>query len=249
MGVPRDEDVSMKTSETLSDGEDSRSSPQVNDAENGSAQGQETPVSGEEGKNEEEHRKQIIDNMEKIEKEFTDLKDSLFSNSIEWLQKDVKSIKSGTHEKFLLGAESLEAERREKIWRIEQWRQYRIQNIQRMFEAEQQQANDEYRADCERLQSKMLENVQSKLSELEEEKTNISAPDAVESRSSTRQLRKRAREKEPKDTQQRRLHPTSIQYTLEDSEIAEDLHLIKRHHPTDTNFEKEKWISMAVLDA
>ena len=50
----------------------------------------------------------------------------------------------GTHEKFILGAESLEAERREKIWRIEQWKQYRIQNIERMFEAEQQQANDEY---------------------------------------------------------------------------------------------------------
>ena len=91
-----------------------------------------------------EERKEVLTNMEAIEREFTDLKDTLFKNSIQWLKQDCVLIRSGQHERFVQGAESLEAERREKIWRIEQLKKLRMQNIERMFEAEQQQANDEF---------------------------------------------------------------------------------------------------------
>lgn len=50
----------------------------------------------------------------------------------------------GSHEKFIEGAEDLEVARKQKLWRIAQWKKYRIENIERMYEAEKQQANDEY---------------------------------------------------------------------------------------------------------
>ena len=42
-----------------------------------------------------EQRNEVVDTMSKIEKEFAELKDSLFSNSIKWLEKDAQRISSG----------------------------------------------------------------------------------------------------------------------------------------------------------
>lgn len=40
-------------------------------------------------------REETQDTMRKIEQEFAELKDSLFTNSIKWLEKDFERISSG----------------------------------------------------------------------------------------------------------------------------------------------------------
>lgn len=47
------------------------------------------------GNKKKEDKEEISDNMKKIEKEFSELKDSLFSNSIKWLETDRQRIQSG----------------------------------------------------------------------------------------------------------------------------------------------------------
>ena len=126
--------------------------------------------------------------------------------------------------------------------------------------------------DRERLQSKLLSNVQLKLSELEEEKQIISATGELfscylplPSHDCQMVLRVELLQDNSERGRERRARPrrlsaidstvsagltivaqeeelmlcgiaSNIVYTLQDSEIAEDLHIITRNHPSDPGF-------------
>ena len=75
---------------------------------------------------EEKHRLETLDNMEKIEKEFSDLKEKFFRDQIQSLKDDIAAIRGGTHEKFREQMEELDELRQEKLWRAEQWREYQV---------------------------------------------------------------------------------------------------------------------------
>lgn len=68
--------MEVQTSETLSDTEKSEEMEVTNPNE----------------------KEETQDTMRKIEQEFSELKDSLFTNSIKWLEKDFERISSGLDE-------------------------------------------------------------------------------------------------------------------------------------------------------
>eukprot|EP01114_Cavostelium_apophysatum_P023047 TRINITY_DN8560_c0_g3_i1.p1 TRINITY_DN8560_c0_g3~~TRINITY_DN8560_c0_g3_i1.p1 ORF type:complete len:404 (+),score=100.29 TRINITY_DN8560_c0_g3_i1:231-1442(+) len=180
---------------------------------------------------EEKRRKECIANMERLEKEFFALKEKFFSDKVEALKKEQELISSGTHHLLQKRSKDLEEARLQKTWAAEKWKEYQIQNIEALFEAEKRQAEEDYKVDIKNLREKMLDNTLERKRKLVEEKNtmNISA-DGTE-RVMTRTLRRRGGIKDTKDTAsyKKRLNPPSINYTLKEAEISDDLSVLLRN--------------------
>lgn len=98
-------------------------------------------------------------NMEKIEKEFADLKEKFFKDKIVALKREIEAIKNGvllsvwqlgltcaeTHPGFCDRCRELEQSRDDKVFAAEQWKHYQLQNINNVFDAERRQAEEEYK--------------------------------------------------------------------------------------------------------
>lgn len=191
---------------------------------------------------------EVIDNMEKIEREFSDLKEKLYQDQIQWLKEDMAEIKRGTDEQFMEQCKELEADRQEKLWRAEQWKQHILVSVENMFQAELKQATDEFEAEKRHLRNKMLSALQTQMAKLEDEKNTITlVADASESRSSARLSRKKTKDQSIKDFTHKKSQPSHISFTLRDSEVYEDLNYMSKCQPTDSNFELERWLALAPL--
>lgn len=177
----------------------------------------------------EKHRLECLDNLEKIEKEFSDLKEKFFRDQMESLKAECEAIKLGSHEKFLEKVKELEEKKSEKVWAAQQWREYQLANINNMFDAEKRQCEEEYKLEKRQLRDRMLHTIEDKIKKLEDEKNTMSLIDGGDSRI-TRTLRRRkepaARESQ-QTGQKRKLNPPHISYTLKESEILEDLAVIR----------------------
>jgi len=128
----------------------------------------------------------------------------------------------------------LEEIKEQKNWSAERWREYQLENIQKIFEAEQKQAEDEYRSDKKALKEKMMNIAVEKRKKLVDEKSNMNITVDSGERVMTRTLRKRGKNdaKDQSSSYKRRLNPPHISYTLKEGEILEDLSLIQKAHPT-----------------
>lgn len=206
---------------------------------------------------EEKRRRECLGNMEKIEKEFAELKEKFFAEKLETLKKEYELIKGGVHQGYLKKVQELEQVRENKIWSAEKWKEYQIKNIENIFESEKKQAEDEFKLEKRNLKDRMLTVALEKRKKLVEEKLNLILTDKY----SSRNLRKRSSNiletvptiviptpasvapanngsttptngtsgnPDSPNFSRRRLNPPQINYTLKDSEILEDLALIQK---------------------
>jgi Sin3 histone deacetylase corepressor complex component SDS3 len=175
-----------------------------------------------------EHKRRLecLGNMEKIEKEFADLKEKFFKDKIVQLKREIESIKNGTHPQFCEKCRELEEVKTDRILAAEQWKQYQLQNINNMFEAERKQAEEEYKSEKRQLRERMINAIVDKKKKLTEEKMTMNLTDSTDARMNTRTLRKRGVDKTQQNNFKRKLNPPHINYTLRESEIMEDLNLI-----------------------
>ncbi|PRP82638.1 suppressor of defective silencing 3-like [Planoprotostelium fungivorum] len=166
--------------------------------------------------------------VDKIEREFSDLKERFFADKIESLKKELDTLKNGTHQGFLKKCQELEEQQRQRLWAAERWRDYQIENINSIFAAEKQQGEDEYDNEKKSLQEKMINTVQEKKKKLLDEKTT-----AEEKNVNARTSQRKRNGKELKDggSIKRKLNPPHILYTLREDEIKEDLAIIHKGHP------------------
>jgi len=179
-------------------------------------------------------RIEALGNMEKIEKEFADLKEKFFKDKISQLKREIESINHDTHPTFREKCRELEEIKTDKIWNAEQWKQYQLQNINNVFEAERRQAEEEYSAEKQQLKEKMINAICEKQKKLTEEKMTMNLTDATDTRTNTRTLRKRGgvSTQQQQNSFKKKLNPPHINYTLRDSEILEDLSIIVNTKPT-----------------
>jgi len=129
----------------------------------------------------------------------------------------------------------LEIKKEEKIWAANKSREYQLQNINNIFEAEKKQAEDEYDLEKQQLREQMIVTLQEKQKKLEEEKNTMNLTDGNDSRSMPRNLRRRGKEttttiKEPAYNRSSKLNPPRIVYLLKETEIQEDLMLISKSY-------------------
>lgn len=179
-------------------------------------------------------RIEALGNMEKIEKEFADLKEKFFKDKISQLKREIDSINHDTHPTFREKCRELEEIKSEKIWNAEQWKQYQLQNINNVFEAEKKQAEEEYNIEKQQLREKMINAIYDKQKKLTEEKMTMNLTDASDTRTNTRTLRKRGgvSTQQQQNSFKKKLNPPHITYTLRDFEILEDLSIIVNTRPT-----------------
>jgi len=181
---------------------------------------------------------EALGNMEKIEKEFADLKEKFFKDKISQLKREIDSINHDTHPTFREKCRELEDIKSDKIWNAEQWKQYQLQNINNVFEAERRQAEEEYSAEKQQLKEKMINAIYDKQKKLTEEKMTMNLTDASDSRTNTRTLRKRggvSTQQQQNNFKKKLNHintAPNINYTLRDFEILEDLSIIVNTKPT-----------------
>jgi len=167
-------------------------------------------------------------NMEKIEKEFADLKDKFFKDKIAALKREIEAIKNGTHPTFCEKCKELEQTRDDKVSAAEQWRLYQLQNVTNVFDAERRQAEEEYKAEKRQIRERMVQALVDKKKKLTEEKMTMNLTDPSDTRTNTRTLRRRgANLQQPQQNNlKKKLSPPQINYTLLTSEIQEDLNII-----------------------
>jgi hypothetical protein len=124
----------QKIGDVSRDSGDERSDSMVVDQTNGDGS------IGEDGKK----RDDVIESMEKIEKEFIDLKEKFYAERLAIIKREIEMIKNGTHANYLETVKQLEDKKAQRIWLAEQWRAYQLQCINIAFESEKKQADDEY---------------------------------------------------------------------------------------------------------
>jgi len=178
--------------------------------------------------------------MERIEKEFSDLKEKFFSDQIESLSFERDRIRDGKHERYIEKAKELEEKKNEKLWAAQQWREYQLQNINQVFESEKRQAEDDFKGERSQLKERMVVAIEDKVKKLEEEKVTLNLTDGSDTRIMTRTLRRRGKDtastlgstfsSSSSQTTKKRSNPPSINYllVLKESEILDDLAAIQK---------------------
>eukprot|EP01092_Planopodium_desertum_P007870 TRINITY_DN324_c0_g1_i2.p1 TRINITY_DN324_c0_g1~~TRINITY_DN324_c0_g1_i2.p1 ORF type:complete len:329 (-),score=11.17 TRINITY_DN324_c0_g1_i2:330-1316(-) len=184
--------------------------------------GYKEPVDGDDDKK----RATSIDNMEKIEKEFSDLKDKYFAEKIRSIDEEIEKIKDKSHEGLLAKAKDLEEQKMKKLRKADQWKNYQLQSILTIYEADCRQAEEEYEVDKDSIAHDMIAALQEKHKKLYDEKQSLNLTSG-EAKPVTRSLRRRHKESQTRD-QRRRLNPPQIDYHLPSADIIEDLHLIRK---------------------
>jgi len=171
-------------------------------------------------------REESLGNIEKMQREFNTLKEQLYKDKLTSFKKEILAIKNGTHEDFLEKVKELEGIKNEKIWSAEQWKNYQVQSFQHAFSSEKKQAEEEFKADKKELREKMINTILEKKRKLTEEKSTLNLTEGSDIPVNTR-LRTRRQ-----STHQilKKKEPTlpDILYTLNDSEILEDITAIQK---------------------
>eukprot|EP01133_Synstelium_polycarpum_P010265 gene10265-11972_t len=106
--------------------------------------GKSTYSSNKEADIEIKRRMDCLGKMERIEKEFSDLKEKFFNDKLGSIKKEMEEIKIGEHQVFQEKIRELDLKKEKKMQMAEAWKNYQLQNILNMFDAERQQFEDEY---------------------------------------------------------------------------------------------------------
>jgi len=118
-----------------------------------------------------------------------------------------------------------------------------------MFEADKIQAEDEFEADRKILRDKMITTAVEKRRKLTDEKSSITLIDSNDKTSTRISLRKRSNNtKESKESTSyiKKLNPPHVEYSLQETEIIEDINLIQKGMSNNSSFSKFSTITTVV---
>ncbi|GAM20174.1 hypothetical protein SAMD00019534_033490, partial [Acytostelium subglobosum LB1] len=160
-------------------------------------------------------RTECLGHMERIEKEFQELKERFFNERLSQIKKDIEDIKVGDHHGFQEKAKELEQKKDKKIKMAEGWMRFQIQNIDNIYDAEKQQFDNEYDDESLLLRERMVNSLFEKQRRISEEKEALRLTDDSKIVSKAKKLQNQ--NKIPK-----KQIPPSITYSLSESEVNED---------------------------
>eukprot|EP00029_Vermamoeba_vermiformis_P008427 TRINITY_DN3946_c0_g1_i1.p1 TRINITY_DN3946_c0_g1~~TRINITY_DN3946_c0_g1_i1.p1 ORF type:complete len:266 (-),score=52.03 TRINITY_DN3946_c0_g1_i1:74-871(-) len=185
-------------------------------------------------------RDDVIESMEKIEKEFIDLKEKFYAERLAIIKREIEMIKNGTHTTYLETVKQLDDKKAQRIWLADQWRAYQLQCINIAFESEKKQADDEYQNEKRDCKERLMKSTLLKRQQLEEEKNAISLVETdPEVRVSTRMLRSKRKDgNQPEKIKGggtvipggiiKKVSAPEIKIDLSDMEVGEDFETIHR---------------------
>jgi hypothetical protein len=195
---------------------------------------------GEGDEDTERRRREAVQFMGRIEKEFDQLKDRLYVEKLASLNKDIEQLMDGTLPDFNEQLHALERRRKERLKTIESFYEYQLLCLKLRQECEAQQTEQDYVNDRDSLHERMLAALQERKRKLEEEKMNMDISSmelTAEDRTQTRKLRRRGMEPllDAKAVKKKIISGPQFVQQLLDSEILEDLYIIRKSlNPTAT---------------
>ena len=182
-----------------------------------------------------EEQQTMLEEMDKIEDEYKDLKEKLYEDKVTALRREMLALKYGQLREFKAQLRELEKMKQEKMAAADQWRQYQLSNINAAFDAERKSADDEYRTEKENIREKMLNLLLERQRKLEEEMNQFSLKELeyADARAVTRKLRRRAADGTTVGpagpSVRRRLNIPTVVYQLKEAEATDDIEtLIQR---------------------
>jgi hypothetical protein len=193
----------------------------------------------------ESRRKEALDHMARIEKEFAELKDRLYQEKMAGLTKESQQLTEGTHPEYIDQMNQIEKTKNEKLHISKTWRDLLIKTVENTYKTECEAIENELAAEKESLNQRLMATLQEKKKKLEEEKNNMDISFDFNSSisyqqylqqnkyQSTRKLRSKKGELDLKTLKRQRLTTgPQIVHTLTEPEIVEDIYLIRKGLPS-----------------
>ncbi|KAF9168118.1 histone deacetylase and transcriptional regulator [Actinomortierella ambigua] len=175
------------------------------------------------------------DRLLKLELEFEDNKNTIYAYQMARYKEELEAIFSGAHPDFHDKIVDLEETRDSAIEKASLYRDYQNACAQQAYEAEIQNAEEEYMTEREGLREKMLADVEAKRRALREDKENLDIGNdfAIESTTRphhTRKLRKRGQDTEPgnKGTKRKASQPAGARWQAPESDAMDDMAAIRK---------------------
>jgi len=197
----------------------------------------------------ETRRREALEHMARIEKEFAELKDRLYQEKMFGLNKEIELVTSGTHHDFVDHMNNLEKKQAEKLRVAKLWRDYQLECIENIYKAEREHAENDHLNEQQSLREQMLSTLQEKVKRLEEEKNSMEITtvrsdanhDAVSRGGpNTRKQRRKHLEQDNKNPKKRILAGPQMITALKEHEVMEDLLNIRKNMPQQTRRAAQK---------
>lgn len=171
----------------------------------------------------ERRRNECMENLVDLERQFTLLKEQLYRERITQVDTKLGEVRVGKSEEYLIPLERLKENMKTKTEVAGILRQYRLQNIQNKFLAEEQAALQNFESEKELIWDCIHNDLQEKIRRLEEDRNNVDIHADLWLNSTGRRRRNH--------TERRRAVSVAgpyIVYMLNDADILEDWALIKK---------------------
>ncbi|KAI7889758.1 Sds3-like-domain-containing protein [Mucor mucedo] len=143
-------------------------------------------------------RKEMTSKMEKLNSDFLDKKEGLYTENLVLINTELKEAHGDTHYQYVEGLRNLEGSRQKMIDDGRLFKEYQKQVTDKQFQLEIYQAQEEYTAETQEIREKLFTILEEKRRKLKEDKDNCDlAYDVVlesQSRLHKRNLRKRGPE-------------------------------------------------------
>ncbi|XP_071867470.1 breast cancer metastasis-suppressor 1-like protein isoform X2 [Bombus fervidus] len=222
MKMPSVKDESEAEGEEMS--HDSNESNQSSASCDSSAEHSDSDDSSEMDEDEcERRRNECMENLVDLERQFTLLKEQLYRERITQVDTKLGEVRVGKSEEYLVPLERLKENMKTKTEVAGILKQYRLQNIQNKFLAEEQAALQNFESEKELIWDCIHNDLQEKIRRLEEDRNNVDIHADLWLNSNGRRRRNH--------TERRRAISVSgpyIVYMLNDADILEDWALIKK---------------------
>ncbi|KAG0053972.1 Breast cancer metastasis-suppressor 1 [Gryganskiella cystojenkinii] len=180
-------------------------------------------------------RREFQDRLLKLELEFEENKQTIFSYQMARYKEEMNAILNGSHPDFHDQLEDLADAREATITGARLYRDYQFKCAQDAYDVETQLAEEEYKGEREGLREKMLAIIDSKRRALREDKENLDITNdfALEPTSRThhtRKLRKRGQEAEvgAKNNKRKTAAPPAPKWLAVDADVMDDIGAIRK---------------------
>jgi Sin3 histone deacetylase corepressor complex component SDS3 len=156
-------------------------------------------------------------------------KGSTYSERLAMLQGQLDRLEEGRDSEYLRQCSDLENLRDQRIFMAETWLLCEIERIQKDYEREMEQAQEEFEAKKQELKECLSQDILDKQRNAEADRTGLDlAVELIDTKPmTTRKLRRRLNEPLPtQDKRRKNTSLSSLMYVLSDSEIMDDLRSI-----------------------
>lgn len=108
--------------------------------------------------------------LDRLNREFMETKDRIYHEKLAHINTQISQLQDSEDESFIVRVAELEMEREDVIYHAEAYRDYMVECAHAVYEQETKQCMEEYQAEKQSLQDKILSSLQEKRRKLLEER-------------------------------------------------------------------------------